>query len=433
MANFISKMFGPRQQAEDVPSDVTIGQILDAVSGGAYPDLYQYGVSGNFGDVRNASMNFPAYFRVITLISGIVSELLSNGSLRIYDREGNLVKNESARRVLNLFEHSPDSMTPAQTWIEDWCIDYLVEGNALCEVIRGQRNRVVGLSRLSVWDANTVETTDGGIVYRVRRVGHTLTNEFTEIADMNIMHARWPRVLRYSASSSSNRWNFAAAPVRLMRPALEIGLAGDRYIKEWFEGSNKSSIGIALKDRQAMKSLPAIVKAISEASKNRKPLVVPTEATFTNLANNAANKDQDALREFQVADVARIYGVPGPIMNQQVTSWGSGIEQLAKLFYKTCIRQHIMRMLEPAKFHLLQPGQRFDVDPTDLLRGDITSIASLITATRRDAQTDEVATPQEQRKWLGLPRSPEDGELREATGSAMDQGASNIPKAQFNE
>ena len=416
--SILSKWFSPKNQADDDLSDVTIGQVLDAISGGGYyPDfMNQYKIG--LQDMRNASMSFPAYLRVITLLSGVMSELITNGSLRIYDREDNQVKTEQAKKILNLFEHTPDGMTPAQTWVEDWCIDYLVEGNALCEVQRGTRNQVIGLNRLSVWDANTVQATNGDVVYRVRRVGHTLTNEFTDVAGMNVMHCRWPRVLRHSASSTANRWNFAAAPVRLMRPSLEIGLAGDQYIKEWFEGSNKSSIGIALKDRQAMKSLPVIIEAISEAAKNRKPLVVPTDATFTNLNNNAANNDQDQLREFQVSDIGRVYGIPGPLLGQQVTQWGQGIEQLAKLFWKTGLRQHLVRMLSPVQFHLLKPGQRFDVDPTDLLRGDITSVAGLITATRRDAQTDQIATIGEQRNWLGLPRNPEDGPLLPATGES---------------
>ena len=423
--SIFGKLFSPKQES-NVDSDVTIGQVLDAISGGAYPDLLsQYSIG--IRDMRNASMGFPAYFRAITLLSGVMSELITNGSLRVYDRDDTLVKSEPVNRILNLFEYSPDGMTPAQTWVEDMCIDYLVEGNALCEVQRGMRNKVVGLNRLSVWDANTVQATDGSIVYRARKVGYTLTNEFRDVAAMNVMHARWPRTLRHSASSQANRWNFAPAPVRLMRPALEIGLAGDQYIKEWFEGSNRSSIGITLKDRQAIKSLPEIASAITEASKNRKPLILPTDGSFTNLNNNAANKDQDMLREFQVSDVGRVYGIPGPIMNQQVTQWGQGIEQLAKLFWKVCVRQHIMRMLIPAQFHLLKPGQRFDVDPTDLLRGDITSISSLITATRRDAQTDQIATTGEQRKWLGLPRNPEDGELLKATGGdqGMQQPATN--------
>ena len=413
MASFLRKIFSPKQ--EEVPSDQTIGQILDVVSGGAYPYLNSFSI-GSFGDMRNASMNFPAYLRVITLLSGVMSELITNGSLRIYDKEGNLVKTQKARKILNLFEHTPDGETPAQTWVEDWCVDYLVDGNALCEVNKVS-NRIVGLNRLSVWDANTVEGTNGNITYRVRKIGHTLTNEFVDVASMNVMHSRWPRVLRYSASSTANRWNFAAPPVRLMRPSLEIGLAGDQYIKEWFEGNNKSSIGISLKDKLSVKMLPDILDAIADATKKGSPMLVPAEATFTNLNNNAANKDQDALREFQVSDVARVYGVPGPILGQQVTQWGQGIEQLAKLFWKVCIRQHLIRMLEPAKFRLLEPGQKFAVDPTDLLRGDITSISSLITATRRDAQTDQIATIGEQRKWLGLPNKPESGEeLLKATG-----------------
>ena len=415
--SFLDRIFSPKHEdAEDVPSDVTISQVLDAISGGAYADILS-NYSIGLRDIRNASMSFPTYFRVITLLSGVMSELMTNGSLSIVDRDGNKVDSENATRVLNFFEHSPDGYTPAQTWFEDLCIDYLVEGNSLCHIVRGVRNRVMSFERLSVWDANTIQATDGSIVYRARFVGHSLTNEYKDVAGMNVLHARWPRTLRHSASSSENRWNFAPPPVRLMRKALEIGLAGDQYIKEWFDGTNKSSIGISLKDRQAIKSLPAISNSITNASKNRKPLIIPTDATFTNLNNNAADTNQDQLREFQVSDVARVYGIPGPIMNQQVTQWGQGIEQLAKLFWKTCIRQHLMRILTPAQFHLLKPGQRFEIDPTDLLRGDITSISALITATRRDAQTDQIATVTEQRKWLGLPKNPEGEELLKATGS----------------
>ena len=414
--SFLDRILPARQQSDSVvPSDLTVSQLLDAIGGGAdysYFDEYKIGTR----DIRNASLGFPTYYRCITLISSVIAQLLSGGALRIHNRDGEIVKTDRAKRVLDFFEYSPDGVTPAHTWIEDWCVDYLIEGNALCEVQRGVRNRLVGLSRLSVWDANTVEASDGSIVYRVRPIGGSHKNTFVDISEMNVMHSRWPRVLRHSASSSVNKWNFAAPPVRLMRPALEVGLAGDQYIKEWFKSGQNSTIGIALKQKVSKTQLNQLQATLANASKNRRPLLVGADATFTNLQNNAANKDQDALREFQVSDVSRVYGIPGPIMNQQVTQWGQGIEQLAKLFWKTCIKQHIDRMLAPANFHLLLPGQRFDVDPTDLLRGDITGIAGLITAISGDAQRDQVATTEEMRRLIGLSLKPEHGELQKATG-----------------
>ena len=422
--NWFKDMFSPRQQADDdavVTSELTIGQLLDYVSGtGDLDALGNYAIGAR--DIRNAALAFPTYLRAITLLSGVIAQLITNGSLRIVDSEGEIVETDSAKRALNLLEHSPDGRMDAHTWLEDFVIDYLVEGNALCEVVRGSRNRVVGLSRLSVWDANTVQAQDGTLVYRARPVGMSMTNQFYEISELNVIHPRWPRTLRYSASSTANRWNFAPAPVRLMRPALEVGLAGDQFIRDWYRAGQNNTIGISLKEDVTATQAQDVQAAVAQASQSRRPLIVGGDAKFTNLQNNASNKDQADLREFQVSDVSRVYGIPGPIMNQQVTQWGQGIEQLKKLFWSTCIKQHIDRVLAPIGFHLLQPRQRFVVDPTDLLRGDITSIASLITATRRDAQTDQIATVDEQRHWLGLPRTPEHGELEKATGMGEGMG-----------
>ena len=424
----------PQHQGEAIPSDLTVGQLLDAIgSGGGGVDLFDnYSVGlGGLRDIRNASLAFPTYFRVISLCSGVIAQLLSGGSLRIRGRDGELVKTDKARRILDLFEHSPDGVTPAHNWIEDWAIDLLVEGNALCEVVKGYRGAVIGLKRLSVWDANTVAASDGTTVYRAREIGARYTNDFQEIAEMNVMHSRWGRAARHSASQSANRWNFAPAPVRLMRTSLEVGLAGDKAIMEWFQGQ-KANVGIAFKGRLTPEQYKQVQSQIVASTDRRRPLLVGADATFTNLQNNAADKDQAALREFQVSDVARIYGVPGPIVGQAVTQWGQGIETLSKLFWKFGVRQHMNRLMAAAKKSLLQPGQRFEVDPTELLRGDIADIATLITAVSGDAQRDQVATTEEMRNWMGLPGSPESGELRKApengsmgmndTGMTSDEG-----------
>ena len=428
--NWFSRILSPQQpeadlvhhEADSVASDVTIGQLLDAIGGGGvgldYVDNYSIGVGG-LRDIRNASLAFPTYFRVISLCSGVIAQLLSSGSLRIRDREGEVVETDMARRVLDLFEHSPDGITPAHTWIEDWATDYLVEGNALCEVVKGYRGKLYGLNRLSVWDANTIATKDGSTVYRAREIGAKYTNDFREIAEMDVMHSRWARTLRYSASQQANRWNFAPAPVRLMRVALEVGLAGDKAIQDWFAGS-KANVGIAFKERLNPSQFEQVQSQISKSSDRRRPIIVGADATFTNLQNNAATKDQAMLREFQVSDVGRIYGTPGPIIGQAVTQWGEGIESLAKFFWKFGIRQHINRMLAPAKMRLLEPGQRFEVDPTELLRGDIADIAMLITAASGDAQRDQIATIEEMRNWMGLSANPERGQLRTRDENAMD-------------
>ena len=436
IASKLKGFFTPNQQEESTSTgNPTLDSILDSVAGGAYVDYFgQFGFG--FKDIRNASLGFPTYLRVITILSAVMSELITNGSLRVYDREGNIVKTERIENLLRLFEHSPDGITPAQTWMEDWCIDYLIDGNAICEVSRDMyaRNRpVVGLNRLSVWDANTVQDPKSdGVVYEARYVGRTRTSQITSIPENRVMHARWPRTLRTSTSSQANRWGFAPAPVRLMRLALEVGLASDSYIKEFYQEANRSSVGISLEESQNLQDLAAIAQTLAAAAKNRKPMVLPGKGSFTNLSNSASNEDLEKLRQFQITEIARVYGIPGPVIGQQVTQWGQGIEQLSKMFWSQCVRQHIMRMLAPVKFHLLKPGHFISVDPTDLIRGDITALASLITATRRDAQSDQILTVPETRRLIGVSRNPQNGEKLEKASGQMKEKDGNDNKQTNN-
>ena len=424
--------FGVRNSADPppgwVPADATISQLLDYIgSGGDTNFLGLFGV-GAFG-IRNASVSFPTFFRAVTLLSSMIAQVATSGSLRIMDIDGRIVKNATSRRVLHLFAHSLDNETAAYTWVEDWAIEYLIDGNSLAEIVRGPRGSLAGLRHLTSYDADVIRASNGDKVYRARYADQDRLVGKSYFADRNLVHVRWPRVMR--SSGGRNREGFASAPVSLMRSALEIGLEGDRYVREWYKaggGAHRSNIGISLKQQLTPEHVEQFQKLFAQSTASRAPLLMGGGANFTNLTQTAANKDQAQLRDFQVSELGRVYGIPGPILNQQVTQWGSGIEQLSKFFWRFGLRQHVDRVLGALAFRVLPPGQRFGVDDADLLRGDADSVSKLLMATRGDAQTDEVATREERRIWAGLPLEPEHGELKgrpEPTPNDTNPGGDN--------
>ena len=95
-----------------------------------------------------------------------------------------------------------------------------------------------------------------------------------------------------------------------------------------------------------------------------------------------------------------------------VTEWGQGIEQLAKLFFRFGARQHLERLLAALQVRLLRSGDRFHVDTTDLLRGDSAAIKEMVMALQGDAQRAPVATREELRHIAGLTVDPV-GEFRD--------------------
>ena len=79
-------------------------------------------------------------------------------------------------------------------------------------------------------------------------------------------------------------------------------------------------------------------------------------------------------RKFQVAELARFYGVPPHLVGdvEKTTSWGSGIEQLVDGFHKFGLRPYLERIEESARIHLLQRHEwdeyEFEFKTKDLLR-----------------------------------------------------------------
>ena len=131
-------------------------------------------------------------------------------------------------------------------------------------------------------------------------------------------------------------------------------------------------------------------------------------ATVTEIKEPPVHESVVAGRSYQVEEVARFYGLPMPLMSAPIGQWTRGInEQVMKMAWRTGIRPHLDRLLKSLQTRLLQPGERFEPDPTDMIRGDGSAIAELTNAWQGDAQRNPIASREEIRHMAGLPRTPE--------------------------
>ena len=390
----------------------SVGSLLDYVNATGFDDLLDFYSFGT--GIRNMAVSYATLYRCISLLSSVAAQQLTQGNIRIVDNDHKIVRSKQAKIIEDKFNSSVDGGRSASfTWFEDWMTEYLLDGNALAKIHKGPNNSFGYLERLISWDAEAVDTRSGmDFTYRARTADNLLA-EYRLHGRRTIAHARWPRVIRLSGGTS-HRSRFAYSPITLMRPAVEIGLRSDQFIKRWFEdgGSHRSQLGISFQQPLSAQQRTEITKYLADRKRgSREPVVMGQGAIFTNLQNNAATQTQLDLRKFQVEELGRIYGVPAPILNDNITQWGGGIEALVKMFWRFGARQHIERLLAPLQLAMLPPGQRFMMDDTDILRGDVTAIAALITATTGDAQRMPIVTTEEARRWTGLPIKPEYGDL----------------------
>ena len=100
----------------------------------------------------------------------------------------------------------------------------------------------------------------------------------------------------------------------------------------------------------------------------------------------------------------RIFGVPAPLVGEEASNFGAGVETLAKLFYRFACRQHVSRMIDAFGCRMLPPGHRFEVDETSLLRGDTNALSKFVMALAGSSQHQPIATQEEMRHMVGLPR-----------------------------
>tara|TARA_R110000868_G_scaffold51811_3_gene163787 strand:- start:1524 stop:1934 length:411 start_codon:yes stop_codon:yes gene_type:complete len=82
------------------------------------------------------------------------------------------------------------------------------------------------------------------------------------------------------------------------------------------------------------------------------------------------------MRQFQIEDIARIYGVP-PFMigaNDKTTSWGSGVESMGIGFVRFTLRQHLNKFETEFNRKLFRNySKRVEFDTHDLERADMKS------------------------------------------------------------
>ena len=370
----VQQMFTRRLQASSsepagdgsqylVPAGTTFSQILDYVhgSGELWPmDLYQAGLPLS----RDVAVSFATLNRCVTLISGTVSKLITGGGLYVVDADGRTRNSRRVQRVLEVLSTSPDGgETSSHSFLEDALSDYLLDGNALLLPTITNDGRLVRLRRMSTWDAELIYGTDGQGMYRVVPVDGPW--DTMNVSARDLIHARWGRLLRYGRTRST-RQGFALAPVVAMRPALDIGIQGDRHIREWFLRGTKSKLHVDYTfDPEKVHELTkeqkdAATRRVSLHARSQKPLVT-FGATSTKIDDSPQDAQAKELRDFQVAEIGKVYGVPAPLLGVMVTEWGSGIEQLAKLYWRFGAAHHLDRFLAPLA---LRRGARLELRGT---------------------------------------------------------------------
>jgi HK97 family phage portal protein len=297
-------------------------------------------------------------FRCVDLISGAI------GMLPLYLEDPATKERAETHPLYELLMWQPNRWQTAvefKSTLQAWA---LIHGNGYAQIVRS-RGRVVDLNPIHPDRVEVKQADDFSLTYRVtRKSGGTV-----DMPPSEIFHLRG---LSFDGVLGLSR-------TRQAREAIGLAIQTERAAARLFVNGNLA--GGALKapaklSDEAYNRLQASMQdRYSGADNAHRWMILEEGLDSKSFGENAADMQHVEQRRLQVEEIARVFGVPRPLLMVDETSWGSGVEQLYKMFVTGCLAPWFVSWEQALRRSVFEPADRGRVvavfDEGEILRGTI--------------------------------------------------------------
>lgn len=320
----------------------------------ALVDLFSRKVRSGVSVTEDTSLRIPAVKRAVDLIAGTAAGL----PLKTYRNDGDGTRVEIRNTLLEL--PYPD-VVPFVFW-ELVLTDALLWSNSyLYKVLNQAGTEVVKLLRIPPWEVQVDrdEATALNPSGKRFRVGG---NRFTPAEIMHIPGQGTDGLRGLSR-------------VGLGAEALGVALAAEQTAASMF-GDGLLFAGILHSDQdlnpEQAKGIAAMFREFLRGDVGAKIPVLGKGTGFDKMSMASDEAQFLEARQFQVLEVARLFGVPPPLlMDPGATSnYGTGLEQQMLFFLVTTLNGWLTRVEQIASLHLTPRGQFCEFTRAGLLQTD---------------------------------------------------------------
>jgi HK97 family phage portal protein len=297
-------------------------------------------------------------------------------------------------RLYAILHESPNPrMTPFEFW-RAMVMNHDLRGNAYARIDRDPRTG----EAIALWpmpaDQVCVEVLpDGAMVYE-----YTVGSNVAVLAEANVLHLK-----------NLGNGTMGLAKLEFMRGTTdELSKAQTSASKVFGNGGKPTGVLMVDKVLTADQRKTIRERFAEMASGNMSRLFV-LEASMKYQQLSMTPEDQQLLetRKFGIEEICRWFDVP-PVLahHSNVTTWGSGIEQLVDGFYKLTIRPMLVGIEQAVRKRVMTPSQRarqtceFALEA--LLRGSLKDRAAIYSQLGQNG----AMTRNEMRQLENLPRDP---------------------------
>lgn len=311
----------------------------------------------------DTALRNPAMFRAVSLISNSIGMLPTH----LIDAETN--EKAAEHPLFRILHRRPNDWQTAFDFKALMQLRALTKGNAYARIVRSVDvvrggNRIVRLIPLDPDQIIPVINADWTVNYRYK----------PKAGGEKILAAHEVFHLRGLSLDGLN----GISLVRQARDAIAVALAAELASGRLFKNGVLAAAALKTPAKLSPDSYERLKSSLAEkegAENAGRTLILEEGLDWSVLENTARDSQLAELRKVQVEEIARVTGVPRPLLMVDETSWGSGIEALGQFFIAYALSPWFEAWQQAAERSLLDEDEqgRYAVkfNPGALLRGSL--------------------------------------------------------------
>lgn len=313
------------------------------------------------------AMQISAAFRCIRIIAETCASLPLVGYRRIneYDREP-----LEYDHWLPTLLREPNETMAGDEWAESMYAQMAGWGNSYSQIVPNSEGRAVELWPYKV---------DRMIVRR--RENRTLEYQYPDPLGMpRILPTA--RVMHMRAFSIDGVMGVSA--LGMARAALGLSLAAENYASSFFESGGRPS-GVMTSDKiltdKQREQIRKEYASIAEGGEGKRWWLMEGSLKYQAITANPEDMQMFQTRSFQIAEIARFFGVPLMLLmeTEKSTSWGTGMEQQNLQFLTYTLQPYLNRMESTFNRMIIPAAERgkicVEIDRSPLLTADAQALS----------------------------------------------------------
>ena len=266
-----------------------------------------------------------------------------------------------ASRLYALLHDSPNAvMTPMEFW-RAMVMNHDLRGNAYARIDRDAAGEALAMWPMPADQVEAFVLPDGELVYQYR-----IDSDVVVLAAENVLHLK-----------GLGNGITGLSKLEFMRATLDESAKAQTTASKLFGNGGKPTGVLMVDNVLKPDQRKALAERFGEMATGSLSRLYVLEAAMKYQQLSLSPEDQQLLetRRFSVEEICRWFDVPPVLVyHSNVTTWGSGVEQIISGFHKFTVRPMLVSIEQAVRKRVMTPAQRArmscEFSFEALLRGD---------------------------------------------------------------